>query len=254
MEFGVQSPLLDAFRRGDVAREVRLDAARGRIAPAALEQLALLVCLTTDADPEVRLAAEETLASIPAERLGAAIASPEASADLREFFASRGIVPMEGTLDPADPILDLGEGDLGTEPADKTERVSLVARLATMSVPERLNAALKGSREIRAILIRDPNKLVALSVLSSPKLNETEVESFARMGSVAEDVLRTIARRRSWMKSYAIVLALVRNAKTPVAVSLPLLARLQEGDVKRVSLDHNVPEPLRLAARRKLVR
>jgi hypothetical protein len=45
----------------------------------------------------------------------------------------------------------------------------------------------------------------------------------------------------------------VKNAKTPVAMSLTMLSRLNEGDVRRVSIDRNVPEALRVAARRKLV-
>jgi hypothetical protein len=48
-------------------------------------------------------------------------------------------------------------------------------------------------------------------------------------------------------------MALVKNAKTPVAMSLTLLNRLNESDVRRVSIDRNVPEALRIAARRKLV-
>jgi len=122
-----------------------------------------------------------------------------------------------------------------------------------MTVPQKVKAAMKGTREMRAILIRDPNKLVSLSVLSSPRLTETEIEAFARMGSVSEDVLRTIARTRAWMKNYSVVLALTKNAKTPVAVSLNLVARLNDGDVKRLSTDRNVPEPLRIAARKRLV-
>jgi hypothetical protein len=94
---------------------------------------------------------------------------------------------------------------------------------------------------------------VALAVLSSPKLTESEVESYARMTSVGEDVLRTIAQTRAWIKNYGVVSALVRNAKTPVALSLNLLNRLTETDVRRVSIDRNVPEPLRIAARRRLV-
>ena len=57
----------------------------------------------------------------------------------------------------------------------------------------RLALAMKGRREERAILIRDPNKLISLAVLSSPKLTESEVEMFARMTSVSEEVPRTIA-------------------------------------------------------------
>ena len=119
--------------------------------------------------------------------------------------------------------------------------------------PEKVRAAMKGSREMRGVLIRDSNKLVALSVLSSPKLTETEVESIARMSSVAEDVLRSIARARAWIKNYTVVLALTQNAKTPLAISMNLLNRLQEGDIKKLSTNRNIPEALRIAARRRLV-
>ncbi len=64
-----------------------------------------------------------------------------------------------------------------------------------MNFPQRLKAAMKGTREMRAILIRDPNKMICASVLSSPKVSEPEVESFARMPNVSEDVLRIIGQQ-----------------------------------------------------------
>jgi hypothetical protein len=122
-----------------------------------------------------------------------------------------------------------------------------------MTFPERLKAASKGSREVRAILIRDPSKSIAMAVLMSPKVTEQEVESFARMGSIAEDILRAIAANRAWMKNYGIVLALTKNAKTPVGLSLNLMHRLNDRDLATLSTDRNVPEPLRVAARKKVV-
>jgi hypothetical protein len=73
------------------------------------------------------------------------------------------------------------------------------------------------------------------------------------MGSVSEDVLRVIANNRGWMKNYSIVLALVKNAKTPLTMSMNLLQRLQDRDLSQVSVDRNVPEPLRVAARKKVL-
>jgi hypothetical protein len=112
---------------------------------------------------------------------------------------------------------------------------------------------MKGSREMRAILVRDPNKLVASAVLSSPKLSMGEVETFAKMANVTEDVLRSIAQNRAWVKNYGVAHGLARNPKTPVALSLNLLHRLVERVVKAIANDRNVPEPLRLAARKKMV-
>ena len=42
MELGVRSPLVDFFKRGEVAKDVRLLAARGALAARAHEQMALL--------------------------------------------------------------------------------------------------------------------------------------------------------------------------------------------------------------------
>jgi len=70
---------------------------------------------------------------------------------------------------------------------------------------------------------------------------------------VSEDVLRTIAMNRSWLKNYSVVVALKKNPKCPVGLSLNLLNRLNDRDLNGVSSDRNVPDPLRQAARRKIV-
>jgi Asp-tRNA(Asn)/Glu-tRNA(Gln) amidotransferase B subunit len=108
---------------------------------------------------------------------------------------------------------------------------------------------MKGSREMRAILVRDTNKMIAAAVLSSPKLTESEVEGFARTAGVSEEVLRTIATNRAWVKNYGVVVALAKNPKTPVALSMNLIARLTDRDLATLSVDRNIPDPLRVAAR-----
>jgi hypothetical protein len=65
------TPLLDSFRRGEVARDVRMLAAKGALAPRALEQLGLLMLLVDDQDSEIAGAAEETLRLIPRDSLAA---------------------------------------------------------------------------------------------------------------------------------------------------------------------------------------
>ena len=254
MEIGLRTPLLDFFRRGEVAQDVKLLAAQGAIAPRPLEQLGLLAFLTGDHDPEVQRTAEETLAKIPPDLIGGFIARSDVPLELREFFVKRGIaVAATPAPDPDEPFVDVDETDYGPEPTTDDQKMSLVQRLASMAVPEKVKAAMKGSREMRAILIRDPNKLVALAVLSSPKMTETEVSAIARMGSVSEDVLRTIAQSRAWTKNYDVISALVKNAKTPLAMSMTLLNRLSEKDLKGLSTNRNIPETLRIAARKKIV-
>ena len=253
MEGGLRTPMLDFFRRGEVARDVRMLAAQGAIAPRPMEQLGLLMILTRDHDTEVRQIAETTLQQLPAELVANFIARSDVPSELREFFAGRGIHPSDTPApDFEEPLIDADQSGFG-DATDEEKQKSFAERLATMTVPEKMKYAMKGTREMRAILIRDPNRLVASAVLSCPKVNEGEADAFAKMGNVSEDILRSIAQNRAWTKNYGVTLSLCKNPKTPIALTLNMMQRLTEADVKRLSTDRNVPEPVRIAARKRVV-
>ena len=220
-EAGAGTPLLDFFKRGNVDRDIRLMAARGELGLRPHEHAAMLALLIGDSDPDVASAARESLdpggqATVAAgEAADAEAGEPEAAADAHD---------------------------------DQTT----MERIAGMNPAQKLQLAMRGTREARAILVRDANRLVAMAVLSSPKISESEVENIAKMTNVSEDILRTIGQTRAWAKNYSIISALARNSKTPIAVSLTLLSRLMEKDVKALTTDRNIPDVVRLAARKRL--
>ncbi len=250
MDSGYRSPLVDFFRRGEVARDVRLQAAQGVFAPRAHEQLALLILLVDDPEPVIAASAHATLDSLPPEALVKFLARSDVPDEMRAFFAARGIEVAGPAAETADePLVEMDDPGPGPEDSEEDPKV-----LSTLPIMRRMRLAMKGTREQRAQLIRDSNKLVAAAVLSSPKLTETEVEAFAKMANVSEDVLRVIATNRRWIKSYSVVFGLTRNPKTPPAVSMKLLSRLNERDMKMLSIDRNIPEAVRLAARKYMVK
>jgi hypothetical protein len=248
------SPLYDFFRRGEAARDVRMLAAQGGLAPRASEQLNILVLLLDDPDPEVRQTADDTLNRIPVEALSRFLAGPDVSLSLREFFADRGVFPDDSGEELLDqPLIETtqeGDEDLLDETLD---RDSVQTKISKMSFTQRLKAATKGTAEMRAILVRDTNKMISAAVMSSPKLTEQEIETYSRMGSVSEDILRIISHNRKWMKSYKITLGLAKNPKTPIAISMHLLQRIQQKELAQMATDRNIPEPLRIAARKKVL-
>ena len=257
MEPGYRSPLVDQFRRGDTDRDLRLLAAQGALAGTAHEQLALLVLLSDDADGEVAAAVQATARAVPVEPLRAYLARADAPSEIKKFFGDLGIEPGSVPADDAsEPLLaspDEDDDDEKDEP-ETPEAKAEPTLLAGLPVKKKVKLAFKGTREQRAQLIRDPNKLVASAVLSSPKLTLAEVEAFAKMGNVSEEVLRVIGMHRGWLKSYGVVLGLVKNPKTPAAIAMQLLQRVAERDMKMLAVDRNVPESLRLAARKFVVK
>jgi hypothetical protein len=130
------------------------------------------------------------------------------------------------------------------------DKVSAVQRLYRLNTADKVVTALKGNREERAILIRDPNRIVATAVLGSPRVTESEIESFAAMKNVSDEILRQIGSHREWTRHYGVVSSLVRNPRTPLAISLGMVSRLNPKDIKSVAVDRNVPEAIRKQAQR----
>ncbi len=130
------------------------------------------------------------------------------------------------------------------------EKVSAVQRLYRLNTVGKVQAALKGTREERAVLIRDPNRIVSSAVLGSPKLTDAEIESISAMKNVSGEILRQIGNNKDFVKRYAVLSNLVKNPRTPVAISIAMVARLNPRDLKSVAIDRNVPEVIRKQAQR----
>ena len=141
----------------------------------------------------------------------------------------------------------LAEAAIEAEP-DLGKRQTLLQRLATMTVAQRVQFAIKGGSEARRTLIRDSNKVVQRAVLQSPRLTDQEVEAFASMSSLTDEILRLIAKNRNFRKNYVVVRNLMNNPKTPLDVSLHMLPILNALDLKRLCINKNIPETLRSTA------
>jgi hypothetical protein len=342
------NPLVEQFRRGGVARDLRLMAAQGLLPLKPEDLVELWTDLVHDADEGVRAAADKSLTSFPAAELLPILRSRETppgvlswavthrpEPELREVALQNTSLPDE-TIEALAPVLTqalaelvvinqtrllrrtsllvalesnaglsndqkrrlrelretfrIGEqpaaapapapeappppppaeaqpdlapvGDifltedeamvryLSEEERQQTEKVSAVQKIYRLNTAEKLITALKGSREERAILVRDPNRLVAMGVLGSPRITEAEIESFSAMKNVSDQILREIGNHREWTKRYTVINNLVRNPRTPVGLALTLVPRLNPRDIKGIAVDRNVPEPVRKQAQK----
>lgn len=133
---------------------------------------------------------------------------------------------------------------------DPEKRQTLIQRLSKMRIVERVTLAFKGNKEERMALVHDPCKVVQRSVLQSPRITEKEIESFAGMANVSEDVLRGISMMRKYAKNYTITRNLIFNPKTPADISLHMLPRVNPQDLKTLAASKNVPDVLRSSALR----
>ncbi len=133
----------------------------------------------------------------------------------------------------------------GAQETGSSKPVGIVQKIAHMRVAERMKLALLGTREERAMLIRDPSKVVFRAVLGSPKLTEAEVEGFASQKNVSQDVLRLIAMNRKFMKKYKTLRNLVFNPRLPIDMGVSLLNRLIITDLRILSTSRDIPDTTR---------
>jgi hypothetical protein len=347
------NPLVEQFRRGGVARDLRLMAAQGLLPLKPEDLLEMWTDLVVDPDEGVRAAAEKSLGSFPAPELQPIVKSRDTPThvlswvvthrpehELREAALQNASLPDE-TIEALAPTLTqalselvvinqtrllrrtsllvalesnaglnndqkrrlrelretfrIGEAEAAPPPApvvapppqepppepepepeseiaplgdvfmtedeamvrylseeerQQTEKVSAVQKIYRLNTAEKLITALKGSREERAILIRDPNRLVSTAVLGSPRITEPEIEAISGMKGVSDEILRKIGNHREWTKRYSVVNNLVRNPRTPLGLALTLVPRLTPRDIKGVAVDRNVPEPVRKQAQK----
>ena len=131
------------------------------------------------------------------------------------------------------------------EDSVSSERISMLNRVLKMNMKDRMKLAMKGDREARNILIRDPNRIVAQAVVMNPKITDQEIEKIAAMRTVPEEVLRLVATNRGWAKNYQIMLKLAQNPRTPLANSMNILTRLQTKDLIAMSKNKNISEAIR---------
>ncbi|OIP64326.1 MAG: hypothetical protein CO150_03935 [Nitrospirae bacterium CG_4_9_14_3_um_filter_53_35] len=179
---------------------------------------------------------------------------PELSEDLREEVNARrkALVSIEGqglaVKKPPQRHLHHADKD-----QDGGGKVSLQQKIQLMSPGDKISFALKGTKEVRMVLIRDPNKEIAMTVLKNPKITETEIEYFAASTNVTEEVHREIGKNREWCKKYNVIRALVFNPKTPVGVSLEKLPYIKDKDLQFLSKSKNVPSAVSTTAKRLMV-
>lgn len=164
--------------------------------------------------------------------------SPNVSQEIRKDAASLLQLPV---------IFEATHG-----PSHEEKKKTLVQKLQTLTVGEKISLALKGGKEIRTLLFKDSNKEVILHVLKNPKVTPSEAEIMAHSRNIPEEALRAIAKNREWVKEYNVNMALVNNPKTPPGIGSVLVSGLKTKDVINLAKNKNVSEAVRIAARKLL--
>ncbi|MBP2673425.1 MAG: hypothetical protein H6Q84_265 [Deltaproteobacteria bacterium] len=137
-------------------------------------------------------------------------------------------------------------------PLGEDERSSLEAKVAAMTVPEKVELATKGNREVRRILSRDASAMVARAVIGSPRLSEEDIAGFAASSQTSEEILRAIADNRQWTANRQVVAAIVQNPRTPPPAAIRFLRSFPANELRILVNNRSVSAVVRQEAKRLL--
>lgn len=136
------------------------------------------------------------------------------------------------------------------EPVSPEKNENLAKAIKEMSVPQRMKLAMFGNQTARTILLRDANRLIPLFVLENPRITDNEILEISKNTQVDDAVLRQVGNNLEWMRNYAVKIALVSNAKTPLDIALRWLKYIKEKDLGRLAKSKNIPQVISTQAKK----
>jgi len=125
---------------------------------------------------------------------------------------------------------------------------SRIQQILALPVSEKIKLAETGSRELRALLLKDGNSEVQDAVINNSRITEVEIVAFARSAKISSSLLSKIAANRDWLKNYQLRLALVNNPQTPLPLALKLITTLRDSDLTNLVKSKVLPEEVVVAA------
>ena len=167
--------------------------------------------------------------------------------------SSAGIGEFEFSL--AENDIDFGWSLMNEEAKTAEEQseegyISVEQKIALLTVGQKIKLAYSGNAQVRKVLLRDANKMVAGSVVKSGRMNDSEILSAAGNRNLPAEIIGEIARNKESIRRYPVKVALVNNSKTPVPIAMSFIKELHKSDLKMLLTNKNVPAVVSTAALR----
>lgn len=257
------SPAVATYVRPGTPTEVKLAGCSAAEQMSTHDCVALLFCLSKDADQHVRTTAISVIEHLSAEIIQEYCTSETSNPFIMTALSAlcRNYGATEPEAETADVLVDeelaeaTAEDEEDDEPVNEEEPefLSKYKTAQLMGIAEKIKMALSGDKEWRAILVKDSNKLVSGSVIKNPRITEAEILTLVKSGIQNDEIMRLICANKEWIKSYKIRKALVENNRTPVQNAMRYLGTMGEKDLAAFAKSKNISSVISTLAKRLLL-
>jgi hypothetical protein len=128
----------------------------------------------------------------------------------------------------------------------------LLARLASVTLGERISLARRASGAVAAALLLDKEWRVWQTALENPRLTEAAVVKTLQRSNSSAALVATVCRHPKWSPRPEIRMALLRNEKTPLARVREFAGTLPPSQLRDILHSSRLPKNTRLCLEKEL--
>jgi hypothetical protein len=121
----------------------------------------------------------------------------------------------------------------------------LVARLASITLGERISLARRSSAMVAAALLLDKEPRVWQAALENPRLGEAALVKALLRPTASPALVKAICHHAKWSVRPEIRMALLRSEFTPLARALEFARRLPPGQLRDILHNSRLPEKIK---------
>jgi hypothetical protein len=126
----------------------------------------------------------------------------------------------------------------------------LVEKLPDLRLGDRVTLARLATAFVLRPLLGDLDRKVVVAALQNPQLREAELSAALQKTSTTRLLIEEAAVSSRWRENYAVRLALVLQARTPLPIALAQLTSLRVPDLRRVAEADGLVPLLQISAQR----
>jgi hypothetical protein len=130
----------------------------------------------------------------------------------------------------------------------------LVARVASITLGERIALARRASAAVAAALLLDKEARVWQTALENPRLTEIAIVKALLRSAATPAFVEAVCRHAKWSPRQEIRIALLRNEKTPLARALEFARTLPPAQLRDVLYNSRLPERIKNYLRQNLAK
>ena len=128
----------------------------------------------------------------------------------------------------------------------------LVARLASISLGERISLARRSSQMVAAGLLLDKDKRVWTPALENPRMTEAAIVKALQRTTATAAFVEAVCRHAKWSVRPEIRFALLRSAHTPLARAIEFARRIPPQQMRDILHTSRLPEKTKEYLRKNL--